>query len=64
MVRYKKRGRAVNSTKPSKVTFDYQYYDLNMSAEEMARHYNVKETTIYNWATEFRKLDKIKEISN
>ena len=56
MVNYKKRGR--KSKMPSKEVFDFQYYELNLSPEEMSRIYNVKLQTIYNWATVFRKQDK------
>lgn len=50
---YKKRGRKLK--KPHKELFEYQYYTLNMSGEEMAKMYEVKPRTIYNWATEYRK---------
>lgn len=50
---YKKRGR--KNKKPNKTQFEYQYYDLNMSGEELARLYEVKPSTIYNWASDFRK---------
>lgn len=59
MVRYKYKGR--KSKAPPKEIFDMQYYDMNISAEEMAKIYNVKVTTIYNWATNYRKIDKEKE---
>lgn len=50
---YKKKGR--KNRKPNKAEFEYLYYALDMSAEEMAIKYNVKPHTIYNWATEYRK---------
>lgn len=53
MVKYKKRGKPTKS--PPKAIFEWQYYDLNMSAQELAKEYNVAEQTIYNWATKFRK---------
>lgn len=59
MVRYKTRGHPMK--RPSKTIFDMQYYDMNLSAEEMAKMYGVKLSTIYNWATIYRKIDKEKE---
>lgn len=60
MVRYKYKGR--KSKAPPKEIFDMQYYDMNISAEELAKIYGVKLHTIYNWATMYRKIDKEKEI--
>ena len=54
---YKKRGR--KNKRPNKAQFEYQYYDLNMTGEELEKLYEVKPTTIYNWATEFLKKDQI-----
>ena len=59
MVKYKKKGR--KSKAPSKQVFDFQYYEMNMSPQEMAEYYGVKLQTIYNWATEYRKQDKAEE---
>lgn len=59
MVRYKTRGHPMK--RPSKAIFDMQYYDMNLSPEEMAKAYGVKITTIYNWATYFRNIDKKEE---
>lgn len=53
MKRYKKRGRKLK--KPSKKEFEMLYYEWNLSRKEMAKKYEVKEQTISNWATEFRK---------
>lgn len=52
---YKKRGR--KNKKPNKAEFEYMYYTLDLPAEELAKKYKVKTTTIYNWATEYRKKD-------
>ena len=49
----KKSGR--KQIRPSKETFEYQYYILGLNAEEMSKQYNVKPATIYNWATHYRK---------
>lgn len=56
MVRYKKKGG--KSKAPSKAEFEFFYYDMDESAEEMAERYGVKKTTIYNWATAFRKEEE------
>ena len=57
MVRYRdKVGR--KSKRPSKETFEYWYYDLKMSAVEIAEKCDVKTDTIYNWAHQFREMDK------
>ena len=53
---YKKRGR--KNKRPSKEIFEHQYYTLGMTGEELAKLYEVKPTTIYNWAVEFRKKDQ------
>lgn len=50
---YKKRGR--KNKKPTKEVFEHQYYVLGMTGEEMAKLYEVKPSTIYNWAVKFRK---------
>lgn len=55
MKRYKPRGRA--GKRPSKEEFDFLYYNLNLTAQELAERYQVKVPTIYNWATTYRKLD-------
>lgn len=59
MVRYKTRGHP--QKRPSKAVFDMQYYDMNLTPQEMANAYNVKVSTIYNWATYYRKIDKESE---
>lgn len=59
MVRYKRKGQP--SKAPPKAIFDMQYYDMNLSAEEMAKEYGVTIHTVYNWATMYRKLDKAEE---
>lgn len=55
---YKKVGR--KNRRPTKTEFEYQYYIMDLSAEEMAKLHNVKPKTIYNWAVEFRKEEEIK----
>ena len=51
---YKKRkGR--KQIRPSKQEFEYLYYILDMSGEQIAEKYNVKVSTIYNWAHQFRE---------
>lgn len=62
MVHYKPKGRKAKA--PPKAEFDFKYYTCNLSAEEMARIYGVKETTIYNWATMYRKEDIKKQDPN
>lgn len=49
----RKRGR--NKKRPSKETFEYHYYELQMPTEEMAKLYGVNKHTIYNWASQFNK---------
>lgn len=57
MVKYRdKKGR--KSKRPDKTTFEYWYYDLKLSAEEIATKCDVKPDTIYNWAHQFRVLDQ------
>lgn len=53
---YKKKGR--KNKMPNKTEFEYRYYILDQSAQEMAKDYGVKPQTIYNWATEFRKKEQ------
>lgn len=55
MKKYKPKGR--KNKQPSKHEFDLLYYELNLDAKELAERYGVAVTTIYNWATEFRKMD-------
>lgn len=59
MVRYKKKGR--QSKAPPKAEFDFKYYDLDISASEMAKEYGVNLQTIYNWAHMYRKEDEAQE---
>lgn len=56
MYKRKKGGR--KKVRPNKIEFEYQYYTLDMSAEQLSKIYNVKPHTIYNWATEFRNEEK------
>lgn len=49
----KKRGR--KSLKPNKAIFETLYYNENITARELAKHYGVTEQTILNWAYQFRK---------
>lgn len=56
MVRYRtKKGRKLK--RPSKEVFEMQYYDMEVPVEELARMYEVKPNTIYNWAQQFRKKE-------
>lgn len=58
---YKKRkGR--KQIRPSKTEFEYLYYILDMPGEEIAKKYNVKVSTIYNWAHQFREEEKTKAV--
>lgn len=56
---YKKRGR--KNKVPNKAEFYLRYYNLDLSAEELATYYKVKPHTIYNWALKFRKEDEEEE---
>lgn len=56
----KKSGR--KQVRPQKETFEYQYYILGLSAEEMSKQYNVRPETIYNWATHYRKEAEKKSV--
>ena len=47
----KKPGR--KPKKPNKAIFEMMY--CNMTAKELAKHYEVTEQTIFNWAAKFRK---------
>ena len=49
----KKRGR--KPLKPNKAIFETLYYNENVTARELAKHYKVTEQTILNWAYQFRK---------
>lgn len=44
--------------RPNKAEFEYQYYILDLTAEELAERYKVKPHTIYNWAVAFRKEEE------
>lgn len=52
-IRLKKPGR--KSKRPIKYEFELNYYILNRSAEDLAKKYDVKINTIYQWARQFRK---------
>lgn len=54
---YKKRGR--KSKLPNKQMFETLYYNNEITAKEIAKIYNVKEQTVYNWANQLRKESKI-----
>lgn len=56
---YKKRGRKVK--KPNKAEFEYMYYILDMSGKEIAEKLGVKEHTVHNWASEYRKMDNLSD---
>lgn len=56
MVRYKQKGRETKA--PPRAEFEFLYYDCNLKAEELAEKYHVKTSTIYNWATKYRKTEK------
>lgn len=49
----KRKGR--KNLRPSEAQFNFQYYELEMDPEEMAKIYGVRKSTIYNWASQFRK---------
>lgn len=53
---YRKRGRKL--VKPDKEEFEALYYNNSVSVKELANFYNVSTTTIYNWASQFRKEEK------
>lgn len=55
---YKKRGRKKQT--PNEAEFNMLYYDLDMSAEQVAKHYGISVHTVYNWAYRFRKEEKSK----
>lgn len=55
MKQYKTRGRPMK--RPGKTEFDYLYYILGLSAQEIAERYQVKPRTVLNWACQYRKLD-------
>lgn len=48
----KKAGR--KSKRPIKYEFELNYYQIGLSAEQMAKKYDVKPNTIYHWAMQFR----------
>lgn len=50
---YKKRGRKL--VKPNKEIFEMLYYNEAMTAKQIADFYRVKISTVYKWASEFRK---------
>lgn len=66
MNKTKKRGRKSNM--PDKEYFETLYYNDNVSAAELAKVFEVKEQTIYNWAYRFKqmsnKMDTIKDLSD
>lgn len=48
----KKRGRKTN--RPNKEKFESIYYNDQISAKEIAEMFKVTESTIYNWAFQFK----------
>ena len=49
----KRKGR--KSKKPSNYEIKLHYIDLNMSAEECAKKWNVTPSTVYRWVSEAKK---------
>lgn len=49
----KKKGR--KSKRPIKYEFELNYYVLDRSAEFLAKKYDVKVNTIYQWARQFKE---------
>lgn len=43
------------SLRPDRKTFEYYYYNMNVSVDAMAKVWGVTKQTIYNWAYQFRK---------
>lgn len=66
MKRLKKGGR--KSQRPNKEMFESLYYNDSTSAKELAKIWSVAESTIYNWAFQFRneseKSDSEKKLSD
>lgn len=56
MIRYKKRGRKTKA--PSKTEFEFMYYELGLTAEEMSKRYDLALSTIYNLASKYRKEEE------
>lgn len=50
----KKKTPGRKSKRPTRYEFELNYYTLNRSAKEMAKKYEVKKNTIYQWAMQFR----------
>lgn len=50
---YRKKGRRLK--KPDKAIFEMYYNNQNITVDELAELWNVKKSTIYKWASEFRK---------
>lgn len=57
MIRTKKGGR--KSQRPNKQMFETMYYNDSVSAKELAKLWGVAESTIYNWAFQFRHESEI-----
>lgn len=49
----KKKGR--KSKRPIQYEFELNYYVLDRSAEDLAKKYDVKVNTIYQWARQFKE---------
>lgn len=62
MKRYKTRGRKTKT--PAKTEFDFFYYEVGLTGQEMATKYGVSLKTIYNLASKYRALDAENEQSN
>lgn len=52
----KKRGR--KSVRPNKEKFEKLYYNDEVSATDLAKIFKVTESTIYNWAYQFKQEDE------
>lgn len=60
--RTKKGGR--KSKRPNKEMFETLYYNDEVTASELAKLYNVAESTIYNWAFQFRNESNLSDSEN
>lgn len=55
---YKRKPRGRKAKVPSKKEFEFLYYEMNLTAKELAERYDVALHTIYNLATKYRKMDE------
>lgn len=52
-MKYRKKGRI--RKKPDKAIFEMYYNNPTITIDELANIWNVKKSTVYKWASEFRK---------